>query len=214
MMFKQFDRRRRNGKIARLPVALRDSVDKMLLAGATYREIVQFLRENDVELSRQAVCNYARQFLCTTQQLRMAQENYKLLLDEMRRTPEMDTSEAIIRVVSNAILNTLASASPEEWKDIKMGTLLREANSLIKVMAHKQRADMLNRTAEERALEGVRAELFSALRDKDPGLFARFPIRLTRSSRIHKTKARAASVPFAPREKEMTAYEHKGSGAL
>lgn len=173
MMFKQFDRRRRNGKIARLPVALRDSVDKMLLAGATYREIVQFLRENDVELSRQAVCNYARQFLCTTQQLRMAQENYKLLLDEMRRTPEMDTSEAIIRVVSNAILNTLASASPEEWKDIKMGTLLREANSLIKVTAHKQRADMLNRTAEERALEGVRAELFSALRNKDPELFAR-----------------------------------------
>ena len=126
-MFKQFDRRRRNGKIARLPVALRDSVDKMLLAGATYREIVQFLRENDVELSRQAVCNYARQFLCTTQQLRMAQENYKL----------------------------------------------REANSLIKVTAHKQRADMLNRTAEERALEGVRAELFSALRDKDPELFSR-----------------------------------------
>ena len=84
-MFKQFDRRRRNGKIARLPVALRDSVDKMLLAGATYREIVQFLRENDVELSRQAVCNYARQFLCTTQQLRMAQENYKLLLDEIQR---------------------------------------------------------------------------------------------------------------------------------
>ena len=54
-----------------------------------------------------------------------------------------------------------------------MGTLLREANSLIKVTAHKQRADMLNRTAEERALEGVRAELFSALRNKDPELFAR-----------------------------------------
>ena len=154
-------------------MALRDSVDKMLLAGATYREIVQFLRENDVELSRQAVCNYARQFLCTTQQLRMAQENYKLLLDEMQRTPEMDTSEAIIRVVSNAILNTLASASPEEWKDIKMGTLLREANSLIKVTAHKRRADMLNQTAEERALEGVRAELFAALHDKDPELFSR-----------------------------------------
>ena len=64
MMFKQFDRRRRNGKIARLPVALRDSVDKMLLAGATYREIVQFLRENDVELSRQAVCNYAPRSSC------------------------------------------------------------------------------------------------------------------------------------------------------
>ena len=171
MMFKQFDRRRRNGKIARLPVALRDSVDKMLLAGATYREIVQFLRENDVELSRQAVCNYARQFLCTTQQLRMAQENYKLLLDDFAST--VTRALYFFVVVSNAILNTLASASPEEWKDIKMGTLLREANSLIKVTAHKQRADMLNRTAEERALEGVRAELFSALRDKDPELFAR-----------------------------------------
>ena len=103
----------------------------------------------------------------------MAQENYKLLLDEMERTPEMDTSEAIIRVVSNAILNTLASATPEEWKDIKMGTLLREANSLIKVTAHKQRTDVLNRTAEQKALEAIRAEIFSALRDKDPELFAR-----------------------------------------
>lgn len=171
MMFGPVTRRRRNGKIARLPMALRDSVDKMLLAGAPYREIVQFLRENDVELSRQAVCNYARQFLCTTQQLRMAQENYKLLLDEMERTPEMDTSEAIIRVVSNAMLNTLASATPEEWKDVKMATLLREANSLIKVTAHKQRTDALNRTAEERALEGVRARIFSTLRDKDPELY-------------------------------------------
>lgn len=71
-MSKQFERRRRNGKIARLPVVLRDSVDKMLLAGVSYREIVQFLRENDVELSKQAVCNHARQFLCTTQQLRIA----------------------------------------------------------------------------------------------------------------------------------------------
>ena len=147
MMFKQFDRRRRNGKIARLPVALRDSVDKMLLAGATYREIVQFLRENDVELSRQAVCNYARQFLCTTQQLRMAQENYKLLLDEMRRTPEMDTSEAIIRVVSNAILNTLASASPEEWKDIKMGTL--QPNGRRKSAGRSSRRTVF-RTAQQR----------------------------------------------------------------
>lgn len=172
-MFKQFDRRRRNGIIARLPIALRDSVDKMLLAGAPYREIVQFLRENDVELSRQAVCNYAKQFLCTTQQLRMAQQNYKLLLDEMQRTPEMDTSEAIIRVVSNAVLNTLASATPEEWKDINLGTLLRETNSLIKVTAHKQRTDTLNRTTEARALEGIRANVFSALRDKDPALYQR-----------------------------------------
>lgn len=83
----------------------------------------------------------------------------------------MDTSEAIIRVVSNAMLNTLASATPEEWKDIKMATLLREANSLIKVTAHKQRTDALNRTAEERALEGVRARIFSTLRDKDPELY-------------------------------------------
>ena len=102
MMFKQFDRRRRNGKIARLPVALRDSVDKMLLAGATYREIVQFLRENDVELSRQAVCNYARQFLCTTQQLRMAQENYKLLLEDRKSTRLNSSHKTESRMPSSA----------------------------------------------------------------------------------------------------------------
>lgn len=172
-MLKQFDRRRRNGKVARLPTVLRDSVDKMLLAGAPYREIVQFLRENDVELSRQAVCNYARQFLCTTQQLRMAQENYKLLLDEMQRVPEMDTSEAIIRVVSNALLNTLASVTPEEWKDVNMRTLLREANSLIKVTAHKQRIDLLNRSAEEKAFAALRNDIFHAIADEQPELYKR-----------------------------------------
>ncbi len=170
-MFGPFTRRRRNGKIAWLPVALRDSVDKLLLAGAPYREIVQFLRENDVELSRQAVCNYARQFLCTTQQLRMAQENYKLLLDEMERTPEMDTSEAIIRVVSNAMLNMLANATPEEWKDIKMGTLLREANSLIKVTAYKNRTDLKNKDDAKAAADELKAEFFSALGSSDPALY-------------------------------------------
>lgn len=170
-MSKQFERRRRNGKIARLPVVLRDSVDKMLLAGVSYREIVQFLRENDVELSKQAVCNHARQFLCTTQQLRIAQENYKLRLDEMERVPEMDTSEAIIRVVSNAILNTLASASPEDWKGINLDTLLRETNSLIKVTTHKRRADRLNETAEQAALHQTKITLWRALADNYPDIY-------------------------------------------
>ena len=34
--------------------------------------------------------------------------------------------EAIIRVVRNDMLHTRASATPEDGKDIKMGTLLRE----------------------------------------------------------------------------------------
>ena len=87
MFFNIRKERRRTGKIDKLPVALKDSVDNLLLAGAPYREIVQFLRENDVELSQQAVSNYARRFLATTQQLRMAHENYRFLSEEIERNP-------------------------------------------------------------------------------------------------------------------------------
>jgi len=65
--------RRRTGKVDRLPVEVRANVEQMLLSGVTYREIVEYLKEEGFSLSRMAVCTYAKRFLPLAQVLHVAQ---------------------------------------------------------------------------------------------------------------------------------------------
>ena len=59
----------------------------MLLSGVTYREIVEFFEAKGITLSEMAVCTYAKKFLATTQMLRIAQENFRMLTDELDKHP-------------------------------------------------------------------------------------------------------------------------------
>ncbi|MEY8440915.1 phage protein Gp27 family protein [Anaerotruncus colihominis] len=159
--------RRRTGKIDRLDRQTKDEVEQMLLSGVTYREIVEFLRAKGITLSRMAVCTYAKKFLATTQMLRIAQENFRMLTDELDKHPTLDTTEAIIQIMSNSILNTLANTQPEDWQKIGVDKLLREANSLVKVTAYKRS----RRDPGEAAMQDVNALMFQAMARENPGLY-------------------------------------------
>lgn len=159
--------RRRTGKIDRLEQQTKDEVEQMLLSGVTYREIVAYLKARGVELSRMAVCTYAKRFLATTQMLHIAQENFRMLTDEIDRHPNLDTTEGIIQIMSNSILNTLANAQPEDWQKISIDKLLREANSLVKVTAYKRS----RRDPGEAAMQSVNGMLFQAMAKENPELY-------------------------------------------
>ena len=73
-------KRRAVGKIDKLPVELKDTVDQMLLTGQTYREICRYLAENEVQLTQASVSRYARRFLASANELRIAQENFRMIL--------------------------------------------------------------------------------------------------------------------------------------
>ncbi len=65
--------RRRTGKIDRLDPQTKDEVEQMLLSGVTYREIVEYLKAKGIQLSRMAVCTYAKKFLPAAQMIHVAQ---------------------------------------------------------------------------------------------------------------------------------------------
>ena len=161
--------RRRTGKIDRLDLQTKSEVEKMILSGSTYREIVEYLNTQGVELSRMAVCTYAKKFLATTQMLHIAQENFRILPDELDRHPGVDTTEGIVQILSNAILNTLANTQPEDWENVKLDKLIREANSLIKVTAYKHS----RRDPGEAAFGQLNAMLFKEIAQNDPALYER-----------------------------------------
>ena len=159
--------RRRTGKIDRLDQQTKDEVEQMLLSGVTYREIVEYLKAKGVVLSRKAVCTYAMRILATPQMLHIAQENFRMLTDELDRHPNLDTTEGIIQIMSNSILNTLANAKPEDWQKMSIDKLLREANSLVKVTAYKRS----RRDPGEAAMQNVSAQIFETMAKENPELF-------------------------------------------
>ena len=118
-------RRRSTGKVDRLPPELKDTVEQMLLTGCTYKEIVAFLKANGEEMSQMAICTYARKYLATVEMINVAQSNFSMLMDEMNRYPDLDTSEALIEVqnkenyeagleaVQSMVFETMAKDDPE-----------------------------------------------------------------------------------------------------
>ena len=163
-------KRRRNGKIDRLDPKLRNNVDKMISKGATYREVVEYLAGEGVQLSRMAVCTYAKKYLADAQTLRIAQDNFRMMMDEIDRHPALDTTEGIIRVMSNALLNALVQAKPEDWQSVDMEKLIGAANSLVRVTSQKRRVEMQNMTKAEAAFEETHQVFYQTLGKRYPEL--------------------------------------------
>ena len=126
---------RKHSKIDALDPALRETVEQMLLSGSTYSEIVDFLGANGVGISVASVCRYARAYQAEVQMLNMAQENFRRMMDELDKYPDLDTTEAIIRLTSQNLLTALANTSEEDWQGVSIDKMLREANALVRAAA-------------------------------------------------------------------------------
>lgn len=164
-------RRRSTGKIDCLSEPLKETVEQMLLAGQCYREIVEFLQENEVKLSQMSVCRYAERYLATVEQLKMTQESMHMLMAEMEKYPNLDTTEAILRVASQNVFNAINAVPQDKWEDIEPAKLLSEATSLIRVVSGKRKVDAQLKSGKEAALEANQALLFDILARKYPDLY-------------------------------------------
>lgn len=164
-------RKRSIGKVDRLSPQLKDTVEQMLLTGCTYKEIVKFLKDNGEEMSQMAVCTYARKFLATVEMINVAQSNFSILMDEMNRYPNLDTSEALIRLASHHVINALSSVGDEQMKDMPIDKLIKETNGLIRAAAYKKRIEVQNQEAYESGLEAVKSLVFEAMAKEKPDLY-------------------------------------------
>ena len=160
-------RRRSTGKVDRLPPELKDTVEQMLLTGCTYKEIVAFLKANGEEMSQMAICTYARKYLATVEMINVAQNNFSMLMDEMNRYPDLDTSEALIRLASHHVLNALTNVDEEQMKEVPIEKLM------IRAAAYKKRIEVQNKENYEAGLEAVQSMVFETMAKDDPELYHR-----------------------------------------
>lgn len=164
-------KRRANGTIDKLNPALKDTVDQMLLSGQTYREICQYLAENDVQLTQASVSRYARRFLASANELRIAQENFRMILTETERYPDLDPAEAILRLASQKAFEALSLVNEDSWKDTTPETIISNATALARAVAYKKKVDTDVKSDELIALEGNQSLLYENLRKENPKLY-------------------------------------------
>lgn len=162
---------RKHSKIDALPEDLKSAVEEMLLTGSTYSDIVQFLKDNEQSVSVAAVCRYTRAFNANMEQLRMANENFKNMMDEINRYPELDTTEAIIRIASGNVFNRLANAEDADWDEVKLEKLLKETNGLIRATAYKKRIELQNKEIRDTAIDEMKGLMFQEMAKDNPDLY-------------------------------------------
>lgn len=164
-------RNRSSGKVDTLPDELRSTVEQMLLSGQSYREIVEYLAQNNVPISQMSVCRYAGKYLASVEMLKMSQENMRMIMDEMDKYPNLDTTEAILRVASQNVFDAINSVDREAWENMAPDKLLKEASSLIRAAGYKRRVDLQNKTDTEAALDASQALMADLLAKKHPELY-------------------------------------------
>lgn len=164
-------KRRANGTIDKLKPALKDTVDQMLLSGQSYREICEYLAENEVQLTQASVSRYARRFLASANELRIAQENFRMILTETEKYPDLDPAEAILRLASQKAFEALSLISEESWQEATPEKILSIATALARAVAYKKKVDTDVKSDEIIALEANQSLLYENLRKTNPKLY-------------------------------------------
>jgi hypothetical protein len=159
------------GKIQTLPVDVRDVVDEMLVQNYRYREIVDFIRDNtSVEVDTSMVCRYARKLSANLRELKIAQENMRVMMNEIQKHPSLDSVEAIARLLSSRVLDAVVKKGEDAWDEIDPLELLDKSTKLIRVATHKRDVDNKIKQITDIAIEGLRED-FADMPSEEPELY-------------------------------------------
>lgn len=115
--------RRKHSKIDNLEPAVKETVDEMIKTGAYYREIVDYIQSHGVSISLAAVGKYAKNLMSTLDALRLSQENFRAIMEETDRYPDLDMTDGILRLLCNQMLDAINKLPEERLSEIDFDTL-------------------------------------------------------------------------------------------
>lgn len=163
--------RRKHSKIDKLPGTLKESVEQMMQADFTYAEIAHYIRDNGFEISVTSVWRHASTLNATVETLRMAQENFRVIMEEVGKYPQLDTTEGIIRLLSHQVLEAITKTPKERWDTIEPDVLIKQSSSLIRAAAYKGNMDIKNKDILDAGFEQVKSLVFEAMAKERPDLY-------------------------------------------
>lgn len=162
---------RKHSKIDQLDPSVRETVDEMIKTGAHYREIVAYIQDNGMSISIAAVGKYAKNLMTTLDALRLAQENFRAIMDETERHPNLDMTDGILRLISNQLLTAINKLPEEQLESLDFETIAKNAVALTRAAAYKKNIDIKNKDVLDAGADQFQMMLFEAMAEKDPELY-------------------------------------------
>ena len=130
----------------------------------TYKEIVEYIQDTTgTSISQQAVFRYAKGLSESLASIRMAQETFKAVQQELNRNPDLDTTEGIIQLLSHLLLNYVQNADPMK--------VMKQASELIRVASYKRNLDLKNKELSEMGFDAVKDKVFALMAKDEPALY-------------------------------------------
>lgn len=175
---------RKCSKVDRLPLKVKDAVEQMMLNPTiTYKEIAEYIQNKGYEISLSSVQRHAANLNESASTLRMAQENFAVIMRELAKYPNLDTTEGIIRLLSNYTLEAINNVPEERWKDMDPLKLMKEATALTRAAAYKSKIDVDCQNQLDRGMEAVKDTLFETMAKDNPKLYEQMKKYIARKER-------------------------------
>lgn len=162
---------RKHSIIDGLPCEMKEAVEEMIKADFTYREIVDYIRKNGFQISQSSVQRYASGLNETLQTLRLAQENFRAVMEETEKYKNLDVTDGILRLLSNQVFQNINNLSEEQMNDIDFETLMKNAVALTRAIAYKKKIDVDTRSILENGSEEFQSVLYEAMAAERPDLY-------------------------------------------
>ncbi len=163
--------RRKHSKIDGLPPTLKEAVEQMMMGDFTYKEIAGFIKEKGYPISATSVFRHAQNLNATVQSIRIAQDNFQVLMDVVNESPNVDATEGITRLLSAQVLEAINNLDEASLKELDPIKLIKVSSDLVKATAYKKNLDIKNQDMFDTGLEAVKSLVFESMAKEDPELY-------------------------------------------
>ena len=138
---------------------------------AEIREIMEYIQSHGVSISLAAVGKYAKNLMSTLDALRLSQENFRAIMEETDRYPDLDMTDGILRLLCNQMLDAINKLSEERLSEIDFDTLSKNAVALTRAVAYKKNVDTKTRDLLENGAEQFKDLIYEAMAAERPDLY-------------------------------------------
>lgn len=183
--------RRKHSIIDKLPADIKETVDEMVRANFTYRDIVDYIRSTGNDISLASVGRYAANLNETVRSIRMAQENFRAIMEETERHPNLDATDGILCILSNQLLEAVNSLPDEQLQSADLNSLIKNSVALTKAVAYKKNIELKNKDILETGIEQVKSMIFEAMAEERPELYKEVMSFVTAKQSKLKTEGQA-----------------------
>ena len=162
---------RSHSKISKLEPELREAVEEMIKSGIYYKDIAEYIRSHGISISIAAVGKYAKNLMSTLDALRMTQENFRILREEMDRCPDLDITDGILQLLSNHLLDAINKMPEEKLGELDFESVAKNAVALARAAAYKKNVDIKTKGTLESGADQFMSYIYETLAKDNPPLY-------------------------------------------